>query len=92
MFPLLVEVPSGKVMISSKCLWTKKNQELLKELKTPEMIAHIFPSEFSAAITVLQQYNSILEAVREEKLVRVNDFSSCKLFVDVDSYMVGGYG
>ncbi|HIP66343.1 MAG TPA: YkgJ family cysteine cluster protein [Pyrodictium sp.] len=92
MFPLLVEVPSGKVMISSKCLWTKKNQKLLKELRRPEVIAHVFPSEFTAAVTVLQQYNSILEAVREEKLVRVNDFSSCKLFVDVDSYMVGDYG
>lgn len=92
MFPLLVEVPSGKVMLSSKCLWTKKNQKLLKELKKPEVIAHVFPSEFAAAVTVLQQYSSILEAVREEKLVRVNDFSSCKLFVDVDSYMVGDYG
>lgn len=92
MFPLLVEVPSGRVMISGKCLWTKKNQKLLGELKTPEVIARVFPSEFSAAIAVLQQYASILEAVKEEGLVRVNDFSSCKLFIDVDSYMVGDHG
>jgi len=92
MFPLLIEVPSGRVMISSKCLWTKKNLGLLKELNTPEAIARTFPLEFSAAITVLQQYTSILEAVREERLVRVNDFSSCKLLVDVDSYMVGDHG
>ena len=78
-------------MISAKCLWTKKNKRLVEELKTPEAIARVFPSEFSAATAVLQQYTSILEAVKEEELVRVNDFSLCKLFVDVDSYMVGGH-
>ncbi|NPA04510.1 MAG: YkgJ family cysteine cluster protein [Crenarchaeota archaeon] len=86
MFPLLLELPSGRLMLSAAC----------DAVRPPIRggVERVFPVELRAAETVLLLYTGVVERLRSLGLERV-DASKCGGLVDADIYLemlAGGEG
>ncbi|ABM81130.1 YkgJ family cysteine cluster protein [Hyperthermus butylicus] len=92
MYPLLLEMPTGRLMVSRKCLWVEKAGGKLLEMLAakPELIARVFPGEFQAATEVLVEWHSIMRFLREKGFepVAVEELNSrCRRIYDIDEYI-----
>ena len=89
-YPLLVEMPSGRLMLSGKCDWVKRQGRRLVALleARPDLIPRVFPSEFEAAKDILVEFSSMLRFIEEKGLRRVKGLEECSDGVyDVDDYI-----
>ncbi len=89
-YPLLVEMPSGRLMLSGKCDWVKRQGRRLVALleARPDLIPRVFPSEFEAARDILVEFSSMLRFIEEKGLRRVKGLEECSSGVyDVDDYI-----
>lgn len=89
MYPLLVEMPTNRLMVSAKCEWIKRHGvELLKRLENkPELIPVVFSNEFEAVRDVLLEFRAIEDVVKEKNLKRIGDLKECKRAYDLDDYI-----
>jgi Fe-S-cluster containining protein len=91
MYPLVLEIPTGKLMVSFKCKWVAEQGRQLAErlASSPELIAQVFPSEFNAAVEAYTEIMSILEYVKSKGLkeVKPEDLEECGELYDIDEYI-----
>ena len=94
MYPLIVEMPSGRLMVSGKCDWVRmQGPSLLRRLEAdPRLIARVFPREFEAAKEAFAEFMDMQRVVEELGLQRVSpgECGGGKLY-DLDEY-VAAYG
>ena len=92
MYPLLVELPSGKLMLSGKCDWVRREKGVERLLaRRPDLIGKVFPSELEAAKQAFIEMNSIMRFVAENGLERVRGVEECREVYDIDDY-IARYG
>lgn len=88
MYPLLVEMPTARLLLSAGCEWVRRHQAIVTILeKKPDLIAVVFPREFEAAKIVLTEFRAIDDIVKEKNLVRVSDLGGCREVYDFDEYI-----
>jgi len=91
MYPLLVELPSGKLIASGKCEWIKQHgPKLMEHLSArPELIPEIFPNEFEAAKRVFIEFMTINSFIERHglRLMDVSKLGECANVYDIDEYM-----
>ncbi|KSW12358.1 hypothetical protein CF15_06360 [Pyrodictium occultum] len=91
MYPILLEMPSGNLLVSGKCDWVKKQgPQLMERLAArPNDIPRVFPSEFEAAKKAFIEFLTIASFTKAHRLrpVNVNKLEDCKSVVDMDDYM-----
>jgi len=95
MYPLILELPTGKLMVSSKCKWVAEaGKELMRKLaENPELIPRVFPQEFEAAVEAFIELKSIYDYVKSKKMKPLNpqDLHECREVIDIDEY-IARYG
>ncbi len=92
MYPLILNVETGEVMVSIKCDWVEQYMEQLKSLSGDvETLLKVFPKEGEAAIEALILYREMVKALEELGLKKVSDLASCRELIDADDY-VARYG
>ncbi|WP_317896346.1 YkgJ family cysteine cluster protein [Pyrofollis japonicus] len=92
MYPLLLEMPSGRLMVSGKCDWVKRNKDIIDRLMSkPDFIPKVFPNEFKAATNAFIEFSSISEYVSSKDFSKVTDLKDCKKVMDIDEY-IARYG
>ncbi len=65
MFPLLIDVANGKVMLSSNCTWVKRHSAYIKDLEdNPELLFQLFPEEMEAALTAFVLFHKLKNGER----------------------------
>ncbi len=62
MFPLLLEVPSGRLSVSGVCDWVEKNMWITKK---GELLDKVFPGEMSEAKRVFVDYAAVVQRLAE---------------------------
>ncbi|RUM46701.1 MAG: hypothetical protein DSY37_04650 [Hyperthermus sp.] len=89
MYPLILELPSGRLLASQKCEWVRRQGSRLLHMlsKHPELIPRVFPSEFKAVREVFTEINNISRFLEERGMQRVDSVDSCNKVFDVDDYM-----
>lgn len=89
MYPLLLEMPSGRLMLSAKCEWVKRmGERLVRRLESkPDLIPRVFPGEFEAARTAFTEVAASVRFAEEHGMERVNDLSGCREVYDMDDYV-----
>ena len=91
MYPLVLEVPTGRLMLSSKCEWVARmGRELAEKLSNdPTLIQRVFPREFDAAIEAFTEPSAIYEYVTSKgmKPLNPNGLEGCREVLDVDEYI-----
>ena len=92
MYPLLLEMPSGKLMLSGKCDWVANNKRVAEQLsRNVNLIPRVFPNEFEAAKNAFIEFSSIAEYVEKKGLKPVTDLKTCATIMDIDEY-IARYG
>jgi Fe-S-cluster containining protein len=95
MYPLILEIPTGKLMVSFKCKWVEEHGNALIErlANNPELIARVFPNEFNAAIEAYTEIMSILEYAKKKGLkeIKTEYLEDCTEVYDIDEY-IARYG
>ena len=89
MYPLLLEMPTGRLMASGKCEWVKRmGPRLMERLnRRPELIPRVFPNEFEAARVAFSEIASAMEYASRNGLERVDSLEGCKEVYDLDDYV-----
>ncbi len=89
MYPLLLEVNTGKLMVSGKCEWVRRmGRRLIDRLNAqPQLIPRVFPVEFEAARTAFLEAASALEYAERHGLKRVSSLEGCSEVYDFDDYV-----
>ena len=91
MYPLVIEIPTGKLMVSFKCKWVAERGRRFAERlsRRPELIAEVFPEEFRAAVEAYTEITAVLEYARSRGLreVKPEDLEECREVYDIDEYM-----
>ena len=94
MYPLIVEMPSGRLMVSGKCDWVRmQGRSLIRRLEAdPKLIARVFPREFEAAKEAFAEFVEMQSVVERLGLRRAapGECRDGKLY-DLDEY-VAAYG
>ncbi len=91
MYPLILEMPSGKLMVSFKCKWVAdRGKRFFETLSSnPELIPKVFPDEFKAAVEAYAEITSIARFVESKgmKPLKLEELDKCKEVYDVDEYI-----
>jgi Fe-S-cluster containining protein len=89
MYPLIVNVDSGEIVVSTKCDWVETHTEKLRELKgNVSEVLLVFPHEGKAAVEAYVMYRELVTAVNELGLKRVEEVAACRELLDADDYVV----
>jgi len=88
MYPLILEMPSGNLMVSGKCDWVRRQgPRLLKLLEArPQLIPSTFPAEFRAAREAYADFVALTRLAEELGLRPVKDRDKCSVLLDIDEY------
>lgn|GEM_PF-904458 len=91
MYPLIIEMPSGNLMVSGKCDWVRRQGlRLLKALEAqPELIPKVFPEEFNAAKQAFADFVGLTSLAERLRLRPLANGEKCSAFIDIDLYARG---
>ena len=89
MYPLLVNVETGEIVVSTKCDWVERNMEGLKRLRGDvQTLLKVFPAEGRAAVEAYVAYRELVKALKELGLKRIDGTAGCREVYDADDYVV----
>lgn len=92
MYPLLLEMPTGRLMLSGKCDWVANNKDVAEKLaKEAKLIPEVFPNEFEAAKNAFIEFSSIIDYVNRRRLRQTTSLRDCAQVMDIDEY-IARYG
>jgi len=88
MYPLILEMPTGGLMVSGKCEWVRKQgMRFIRLLEArPRLIPRVFPEEFAAAREAFADFEALARLAARLGLRRLLDTSGCSSFIDLDLY------
>ncbi|WP_052296971.1 YkgJ family cysteine cluster protein [Pyrolobus fumarii] len=84
MYPLLLEVPSGRLSVSGACKWIEENMWVTKR---GDLLGKIFPSEIEIAKKVFADYVAAVQLLREEGFRKVNGIEGCREILDFEEFV-----
>ena len=86
MYPLIVEMPSGRLMVSGKCDWVREQgARLVKMLEArPHLIPRVFPGEYNAAQEAFQHFIELTRLAERLGLQPRRSSDECKALKDLD--------
>ncbi len=88
MYPLVVNVETGEIAVSTKCDWIERRLTGLKAVDgRVETVLKLFPEEGRAAVEAFILYRELVRALHELGLKRVEGRAACKELLDADDYV-----
>lgn len=86
MYPLIVEMPSGRLMVSGKCDWVREQGiRLVKMLEArPHLIPRVFPDEYAAAKEAFRYFIELTRLAERLGLQPRRSSEGCKVLKDLD--------